>query len=55
MSTSVKQIKHPYIAFDRKIRGGDPVIADTYRHLKSLRIALQKEIMQAKGKEAVAA
>jgi len=26
-----------------------------YRHLKSLRIALQREIMQAKGKEAVAA
>ncbi len=29
MSTLVKQVKHPYITIDRKIRGGEPVIAGT--------------------------
>jgi len=43
MSTSVKQTKHPYIAFDRKIRGGDPVIAGT--GIRVLDIAIRYEIM----------
>jgi len=43
MSTSVKQIKHPYITFDRKIRGGAPVIAGT--GIRVLDIAIRYEIM----------
>jgi uncharacterized protein (DUF433 family) len=43
MSTLVKQVKHPYITVDRKIRGGEPVIAGT--GIRVLDIAVRYEIM----------
>lgn len=43
MSTLVKQIKHPYITVDKKIRGGEPVIAGT--GIRVLDIAVRYEIM----------
>ena len=43
MSTAVKQIKHPYIRVDRRIRGGVPVIAGT--GIRVLDVAIRYEIM----------
>ncbi len=43
MQTAVKQVRHPYITIDRKIRGGEPVIADT--GIRVLDIAIRYEIM----------
>jgi len=43
MTTSVKQVKHPYITIDRKIRGGEPHIAGT--GIRVLDIAVRYEIM----------
>ncbi|MCL4456381.1 MAG: DUF433 domain-containing protein [Nitrospirae bacterium] len=43
MSTLVKQFKHPYITIDRKIRGGEPIIAGT--GIRVLDIAVRYEIM----------
>ncbi len=43
MNTTVKEIRHPYISVDRKIRGGEPVIAGT--GIRVLDIAVRYEIM----------
>ena len=43
MNTAVKEIRHPYISVDRKIRGGEPVIAGT--GIRVLDIAIRYEIM----------
>jgi uncharacterized protein (DUF433 family) len=43
MSTLVKQVKHPYITIDKKIRGGEPVVAGT--GIRVLDIAVRYEIM----------
>ena len=46
MSTSatlVKQVQHPYITTDKKIRGGEPVISGT--GIRVLDIAVRYEIM----------
>lgn len=43
MSTLVKEIKHPYITSERKIRGGEPVISGT--GIRVLDIAIRYEIM----------
>jgi len=43
MSITVKEIRHPYISIDKKIRGGEPVIAGT--GIRVLDIAIRYEIM----------
>ena len=43
MTTLVKQIRHPYIITDKKIRGGEPVISGT--GIRILDIAVRYEIM----------
>lgn len=43
MSTVIKQIRHPYITRDKKIRGGVPVISGT--GIRVLDIAIRYEIM----------
>lgn len=43
MPTLVKQVKHPYITIDRKIRGGEPVVAGT--GIRVFDIAVRYEIM----------
>jgi uncharacterized protein (DUF433 family) len=43
MSTMAKAARHPYIKTDRKIRGGEPVIAGT--GIRVLDIAIKYEIM----------
>jgi uncharacterized protein (DUF433 family) len=43
MQTVVKQIRHPYIEVDRKMRGGEPIIAGT--GIRVLDIAIRYEIM----------
>lgn len=43
MPTLVKQVKHPYITIDRRIRGGEPVISGT--GIRVLDIAVRYEIM----------
>lgn len=43
MTTMVKQIKHPYIISNKKIRGGEPVIAKT--GIRVLDIAVRYELM----------
>jgi uncharacterized protein (DUF433 family) len=43
MSTLAKQVKYPYITTDRKIRGGEPIIAGT--GIRVLDIAVRYEVM----------
>jgi|SRR4030067_1044675 len=43
MQIAVKQIRHPYITVDRKIRSGEPIIAGT--GIRVLDIAIKYEIM----------
>ena len=43
MSISVKQIKHPHITTNKKIRGGEPIISGT--GIRVLDIAIRYEIM----------
>src|SRR4030065_1167497 len=43
MSITVKEIRHPYISIDKKIRGGEPIIAGT--GIRVLDIAIRYEIM----------
>ena len=43
MPTAAKEVRHPYITVNRKIRGGDPVIAGT--GIRVLDIAVRYEIM----------
>ncbi len=43
MLTSAKQVKHPYIAIDKKIRDGEPIISGT--GIRVLDIAVRYEIM----------
>ncbi len=43
MNTPVKEVIHPYIAVDKKIRGGEPVISQT--GVRVLDIAIRYEIM----------
>lgn len=43
MSTLTKEVKHPYITSDRKIRGGEPIIAGT--GIRVLDVAVRYEIM----------
>ena len=43
MTTLVKQIRHPYISTDKKIRGGEPIISGT--GIRVLDIAIRYEIM----------
>lgn len=43
MSRIIKQIRHPYIARDKKIRGGVPVISGT--GIRVLDIVIRYEIM----------
>jgi uncharacterized protein (DUF433 family) len=43
MGTAVKEVRHPYISVNRKVRGGEPVIAGT--GIRVLDIAVRYEIM----------
>lgn len=43
MQTAVKKVKHPYIMVNKKIRGGEPVIAGT--GIRVLDIAIRYEVM----------
>lgn len=43
MSTAIKQIRHPYITFDRKTRGGEPIISGT--GIRVLDIAVRYEVL----------
>ncbi len=43
MSALAKAVKHPYIKADRRIRGGEPIIAGT--GIRVLDIAVRYEIM----------
>jgi len=43
MLTLAKQVKHPYIAIDKRIRGGEPIISGT--GIRVLDIAVRYEIM----------
>jgi uncharacterized protein (DUF433 family) len=43
MSILVKEIKHPYITSERKIRGGEPIISGT--GVRVLDIAIRYEVM----------
>ncbi len=43
MGTLMKEVKHPYVIKDRKIRGGDPIIAGT--GIRVVDIAIRYEIM----------
>src|SRR3989338_11131594 len=43
MQTLAKQVKHPYITIDKRIRGGEPVISGT--GIRVLDIAVRYEIM----------
>ena len=43
MSTLIKEVRHPYIKTDKKIRGGEPIIAGT--GIRVLDIAIRYEIM----------
>ena len=43
MSVTARQIKHPYIKTDRKVRGGVPIIAGT--GIKVMDVAIRYEVM----------
>lgn len=43
MSTLIKEVRHPYIKTDKKIRGGEPIIAGT--GIRVLDIAIRYELM----------
>ena len=43
MSILAKQIRHPYITSDKRVRGGEPIIAGT--GIRVLDIAVRYEIM----------
>jgi uncharacterized protein (DUF433 family) len=43
MSTIVKEVRHPYITMNKKIRGGEPVI--THTGTRVLDIAIRYEVM----------
>jgi uncharacterized protein (DUF433 family) len=43
MATPAKQLKHPYITANKKLRGGEPVIAGT--GIRVLDIAIRYELM----------
>ena len=43
MSTSVKEVRHPYITIDKRRRGGEPVISGT--GIRVLDIAIRYELM----------
>ncbi|KAF0143463.1 MAG: hypothetical protein FD156_2644 [Nitrospirae bacterium] len=43
MATLTKELQHPYIAVDKKIRGGEPIISGT--GIRVLDIAVRYEIM----------
>lgn len=43
MTTAIKEIRHPYISVNKKIRDGEPVIAST--GIRVLDIAVRYEIM----------
>ena len=43
MSMSAKQIRHPYITIDKKVRNGEPVISGT--GIRILDVAIRYEIM----------
>lgn len=53
MSTSVKEIQHPYITMDKEIRGGEPVIAGT--GIRVLDIAIRYEVMGMSPEDVVIA
>ena len=44
MATPAKQIKHPYITANKKLRGGEPVILGT--GIRVLDIAIRYELME---------
>lgn len=44
MTTLAKEIKHPYIIFDRRIRGGTPVISGT--GIRVIDIAVRYEFLE---------
>ncbi|OGW55070.1 MAG: hypothetical protein A2Y48_10540 [Nitrospirae bacterium RIFCSPLOW2_12_42_9] len=43
MHTAVKKVRHPYIAVNKRIRGGEPVVSDT--GIRVLDIAVRYEVM----------
>lgn len=43
MPTAVKEVRHPYVSVNKKIRGGEPVISST--SIRVLDIAVRYEIM----------
>lgn len=53
MSITVKEIRHPYISIDKKIRGGEPVIAGT--GIRVLDIAIRYEIMSMSPEDIIVA
>ena len=53
MTTTVKQLKHPYITVNKKIRGGEPIIAGT--GIRVLDIAVRYELMNQSPEDIIAA
>ena len=53
MNTAVKQIRHPYIITDKKIRSGEPIISGT--GIRVLDIAIRYEIMGMSPEEIIVA
>ncbi len=53
MSITVKEIRHPYISIDKKIRGGEPVIVGT--GIRVLDIAIRYEIMSMSPEDIIVA
>ena len=43
MPVAVKEVRHPYVSMNKKMRGGEPVIAST--GIRVLDIAIRYEIM----------
>lgn len=53
MNISVKQLKHPYITVNKKIRGSEPVISGT--GIRVMDIAIRHEVMGMSPDEIMAA
>ncbi len=43
MHTAVKKVRHPYIAVNKRIRGGEPIVSGT--GIRVLDIAIRYEVM----------
>jgi uncharacterized protein (DUF433 family) len=53
MPTAVKEVRHPYISTNKKIRGGEPVISSTGIRVQD--VAVRYEIMGMTPEDIIAA